>query len=172
MNLSKAQKLALTGLLTALQIVLARILGIRTPVVTISLSFIPLVLMALMVGVLPTIFSAAAADLIGAMLFPIGAYFPGFTLSAGLTGLIYGLLLYQKPKRFWRVTLACVLNNTLVTVAMGTYWLYIITGKGYLVLLPSKLMQAGIMLPLQVLFIWFVIYPLLPRLGKTFFPSK
>ena len=29
-------------------------------------------------------------DLIGALLFPVGAYFPGFTLSSFLDGAIYG----------------------------------------------------------------------------------
>lgn len=172
MNLTKVQKIALTGLLTALQIVLARMLGVRTPVMTISFSFVPLVLMAVLIGVLPTMLSAAAADFIGAILFPIGAYFPGFTLSAALTGLVFGMLLYKKPRKFWRVSLAALIHNGIISLLLGTYWLYIITGKGYLALLPSRLVQLAIMLPLQILCIWFVIYPVLPRLGKNFFSAQ
>ncbi len=39
------------------------------------------------------------ADLIGATLFPAGPFFAGFTLSAFLTGLIYGLILYKREKK-------------------------------------------------------------------------
>ena len=34
-------------------------------------------------------------DFLGAILFPIGAYFPGFTLNCALTGVVMGLLLYK-----------------------------------------------------------------------------
>ncbi len=36
------------------------------------------------------------ADFIGAILFPIGAYFPGFTLTCVITGAVYGLFFAQE----------------------------------------------------------------------------
>ena len=36
----------------------------------------------------------AIGDILGMMIFPSGSYFPGFTLTAFLTGVIYGVVLY------------------------------------------------------------------------------
>ena len=36
--------------------------------------------------------------LVGALLFPTGAFFPGFTLTAACTGLLYGLCLYRRDR--------------------------------------------------------------------------
>ena len=41
---------------------------------------------------------AGLADLIGALLFPFGSFFIGYTISALLTGLVYGLFLYNKDE--------------------------------------------------------------------------
>ena len=98
---TKTQKIAIIGLLTALQIVLTRFLGITTPVVSFNFSFVPLVINAVLFGPISASVSSAAADIIGSVLFPqgLGIYFPGYTLSAALNGLIYGFILYSKPKR-------------------------------------------------------------------------
>ena len=46
---------------------------------------------------------AAAADLLGSAVGTSGlSFFPGFTLTAALRGLTYGLLLYRKPVTFPR----------------------------------------------------------------------
>lgn len=39
------------------------------------------------------------ADLIGATLFPSGAYFVGYTITTAVAALIYGLLLYRPTPR-------------------------------------------------------------------------
>jgi hypothetical protein len=40
----------------------------------------------------------------GAILFPIGPYFPGFTLSAVLTGVVFGVFLFHRENK-WRTSL-------------------------------------------------------------------
>ena len=86
----------LMGLLISMEIILTRFFSVQTPILRIGFGFIPVVLASIMFGPVLGGITAAFSDILGMMLFPQGVYFPGFTLSAFLAGLIYGLLLYKK----------------------------------------------------------------------------
>ena len=88
--------LTLTALLAALEFVLSRFLSISAWNTKIGFAFVPVALAALLLGPLNAGIVAALADFLGALLFPVGPYFPGFTLTAFLMGLCYGLFLYKK----------------------------------------------------------------------------
>ncbi|MGN1443842.1 MAG: folate family ECF transporter S component [Acutalibacteraceae bacterium] len=84
------------ALLIALQVVLSRFLSFQTWNLKIGFSFVPVVLAARLFGPVASMLVYGIGDVIGTFLFPVGAYFPGFTVSAVLSGLIYGLFLYKK----------------------------------------------------------------------------
>lgn len=170
MKENSTQKLVYLSLLTALQIVLKRFVSISTPIVRISFSFLPLVLVAVLFGVLPTLISAAISDVAGAFLIS-GSYFPGFTLSALLTGLTYSLLLYEKPRSAWRVGLAVFITGIPISLFLNTFWLQVITGNGMWALLPSRIMQNVVMMPVKFFVIWVVVYRLVPLAKKNFLPK-
>ena len=95
--MSKLKKIILSGIFLALLIVLNRFVSIKTPLLVISFSYVPIMVSAILLGPKYSTIIAALGDFIGAILFPFGTYFPGFTFSAALTGLIYGVFLYKKP---------------------------------------------------------------------------
>lgn len=84
------------ALLIALQVVLSRFLSFQAWNLKIGFSFVPVVLAARLFGPVEAMLVYGIGDVVGTLLFPIGAYFPGFTFSAVLSGLIYGLFLYKK----------------------------------------------------------------------------
>ena len=94
--MSKVQKILFTALFIASTVVLRRILSIQTPIITIGFSFVPIMLSAIILDWRHTVFISTISDIIGALLFPSGSFFFGFTISAFLTGLIYGLILNRK----------------------------------------------------------------------------
>ena len=100
------------------------------------------------------------ADFIGAVLFPAGAYFPGFTLTNALTGVAYGVGLYRqewKGGRSWlRITVMILFVNLVLNLCLNTYWLSIIWGEGYLGLLPARLGRYVIQAPIYILVIGFM----------------
>ncbi|GER67722.1 folate ECF transporter [Weizmannia acidilactici] len=146
------KKIVLAGLFIALEVISTRFLSIQTPVLRIGFTFIPTALSACILGPLFAGITAGLADVIGMMLFPAeGAYFPGFTLSAFLAGAIYGLFFYKKPVRFWRVCLAVLIITIFVNLGLDTLWLWMLTGKGILGLLPARMMKSAIMFPIQVI---------------------
>ena len=92
------RRLCCLALLTAVEIVLNRFCSINTSALKIGFSFVPIVVAASVFGPLGGAVSSGLADLIGAILFPIGTYHPGFTVCAALMGFTYGIFLCTPNK--------------------------------------------------------------------------
>ena len=114
------RQLTVSALLIALDVVFTRVLAINTPLMKIGLGFTAVAVSAMLYGPLWAALTAGLGDLIGALLFPTGAYFPGFTLTAALTGLIFGLFLYRREGKWLRAFLAALTNSFFVTLALNT----------------------------------------------------
>ena len=84
---------------------------------------------------------------------PKAAFFPGFTLTAFLTGVIFGLVLYKKPVTWKRTFVAALLVNVICSLCLDTVWLSMMYGDSFLVLLPARLLKAVIMIPLETVII-------------------
>ena len=136
--------LAVMSILVALEVIIARFGTIRpTESIKISLDFIPIVAAAILYGPVPAVIISILADVLGAFLFPVGPYFPGFTLTAAMTGLLYGLLLH-KSQRMPRVVIAVLLQQVVLSLGLNTLWLHILYGLPYLPTLTARLVQAAI----------------------------
>ena len=169
--MSKLKKVILAALLLSTTVVLSRFLSIKTPIIVISFSYLPIMLSAILLGPFYSTLIAALSDLIGALLFPFGAYFFGYTLSSAFAGLIYGLLLYKGKKEFSnknfiiRLIVSTLLVIVVCNTLLNTLWIYITTKKALVAILPTRLLKQLIMLPIQVVSVFFVdlglkkIYP-------------
>lgn len=161
--MSKNKKIILSALLLALLIILSRFLSIKTPIVTISFSFVPTMLCAIWLGPKWTVLINVLGDLIGATLFPFGSFFIGYTITTAVAALIYGLLLYKKEEDTYtekqfiiRVILASILVTVIANVGLNTLWLTITTGKAFMVLIASRIVKELIMIPVKVITIIFL----------------
>lgn len=161
--MSKLKKVILSGVLLALLIVLNRFLSIKTPLLVISFSFVPIMMAAIWLGPKYSTLIAALGDFIGAILFPFGTYFPGFTVSAGITGLIYGIFLYKKPgkeinnKKFiLKLLISNLIVLGIVEIFIVSIWLNVLYGKAYLVVISSRVLAQVIMFPIRVITIFFL----------------
>lgn len=144
------------GLFVAMEVVLTRFVAIQTPIVRIGFGFIPIALAAIMFGPMVGGITATLSDLIGAFLFPKGPFFPGFTLSALLGGVIYGLFLYRKQVTVVRVGAAVLTIKLFIDLGLNTLWLNILYKKAIFAILPTRLVTSGIMFPIQTLLIFLV----------------
>jgi len=144
-------------MLIACQVITGRYLTISTLFVKISFTFLPIAISAILYGPVWAGIGAAIGDIIIAMLLPYG-YFPGFTVSAFLTGAFYGLFLHRKSANILRITCCILVINISVSIFLQTYWLYSLTGQGYLVVLPMRIIQNVIMTPIQILGIRLIAY--------------
>ena len=158
--MSKLKKLILSAMCLALLIILSRFVSIKTEILVISFSFIPTMMGAIWLGPKYSTLISALGDLIGALLFPFGSYFPGFTLSAALSGLIYGLFLYNKgnaltnKKLIIRLIISSIISLVVVSIFITSIWIHMLYGKAYGVVLASRVATELIMIPIQVVVIY------------------
>jgi ECF transporter S component (folate family) len=148
------KKIIYLSLFIAMEVIFTRFLSIQTPIVRIGFGFLPIAIAAMMFGPIYGGIMAGVADVLGMMLFPSGgAFFPGFTISACLSGVIYGVLLYQKPKTWIRITMAVVTLTIIITLGLNSIWLAMLTGQGIWAILPTRILKAIIMIPIQIIVI-------------------
>lgn len=140
-RISTTHRMVLIAMLIAAQIVLTRFLSLSLWNLRIGFAFVPIVLAAMLLGAVPAAVTAGIADVIGATLFPSGPFFPGFTLTAVVTGFLYGLFLHKKQTTP-RIVGAVVSTELLCSILMNTVWLSMLYSTPYIALLPTRLPQA------------------------------
>lgn len=150
-SLGKPRTLVYGAMLIALNIVLTRFLAIQTQFLRISFSFLPIAIFAMLAGPVPGAIAAAIADILGALLFPSGPFFFGFTLSALIYGLIYGISFYKKEMSLKRITIAVLIVSLLVDAYINTHWLAILWETQFELIFITRLVKALIMAPVQIL---------------------
>ena len=159
------------AVLVALEVILSRFLSIPTQFMKIGFAFVPLAVCGMLFGPWWAALCGGLADFLGAILFPIGPYFPGFTLSNALVGMMFGYCLYQKFSGWKHIAKAAVVNNVVISLLISTYWLHLLYGSPYLGLLPTRLGQSGVMIVLEFVVIRLIQKPMgtyarLMRLSK------
>ncbi|MGI5997960.1 MAG: folate family ECF transporter S component [Lutispora sp.] len=154
--------LAVGGLLAGMSIILTRFFGIYLAGGAVRLSFgeIPILLSGIMLGPAIGGLTGAIADLAGMMMFGGGGgpYFPGFTISAMLVGLIPGLI-FNKDKSYslWKIAVTVLITSLLVSLGLSTLWLTILLKKGFWVLLPARIISKSIMAPIEVAVLYLIL---------------
>lgn len=151
------KKIVIIGMLIACQVITGRFLTISTLYVKIGFTFLPIVISAILYGPVWAGIGAAIGDIVTAMLLPYG-YFPGFTVSAFITGNIYGFFFYRKSANIWKIACCVLVTNIAISIFLQTYWFYLLTGQGYLVVLPTRIIQNVIMTPVQILCIRLIAF--------------
>ncbi|MGI6014640.1 MAG: folate family ECF transporter S component [Oscillospiraceae bacterium] len=151
------------AILIALEIVLSRFCSINTAWCKIGFGFLPIALCAMLFGPIWGGIAAAAADFLGATLFPIGPYFVGFTISAFFRGMVFGLFFYKKEKLrlFPDIFIPTLINCIVIGLLVDTYWVALLyTSKSYGGWFLYRLLQYAIMVPEYLL-----LLPLLSHLA-------
>ena len=157
--------LTLMSLLTAVEIVLSRFLSISAWNTKIGFAFIPVVIAAVLLGPVQAGIVAALADFLGAILFPIGTYFPGFTVTAFFMGLVYGLFLHKR-QTILRIVMAVAVHQMLLSLLLNTLWISVLYGTQYWPLLLTRLPQCMILTAVQLIVIPLILKGL-PYLRKA-----
>lgn len=145
---TKLFKLVLTALLIALNLVLERLVpSYKIWNQDLSFGFVAVAFAAAFLG---TPYAAAVAgigDLIGSLLFPFGAYFPGFTLTNCVYGIILGEFLYKNATWF-KIIICIILNKLVCSLLLNTIWISLMYRGGidaYFAVLVTRFPQAIIM---------------------------
>lgn len=156
------KKIVYAGLFISISIILTRMLAFY-PIPTIRISFgdIPIMLSGIVLGPFMGAVTGALSDLIGTIMFPppTGAtYFPGFTLSKILVGLIPALLYRNlKGSGFVKVAVSVIATEIICSLSLDTLWLSMMYNKGMLILLPTRIISRSIIMVAEIILIQVIL---------------
>lgn len=158
--MSKMKKMIVASMLLAIFILLNRFFSIKTEILVISFSFVPMMMSAIWLGPKYSTAIALLGDLLGALLFPFGPYFPGFTLSSALSGFVYGIFLYydgskmSRKKFLLNLIISSLIHLGFVNIFITSLWIHLLYGKAYLAIMASRIVTQIVMFPIHVITIY------------------
>ncbi len=164
-----ARRLAILGMLTALSVVLNRFASIHTAGWIIGFAFVPVAFAAMLYGPAAGAAVGGLADLIGALLFPFGPYFVGFTVTAALKGAVYGWFLHRDTVEYFPHFLPVVgINCVLIGLFVDTLWVSILyESRTYWGWFVYRLPEYAMLVPVNLIFLPLLV-PLRDALKKSF----
>lgn len=171
-ELRRPRTLAVTALLIALNIVMD-LMGLKiylTPEMRVSVGFVCNASAGMLYGPVVGMMTGFCTDVLGFLLSPNNnaGYFPGYTLTAIVGGLIYGLILYKGKPTLPRCIAAKLSVNLLCNICLNGLWSVIVYQKGFWVLLPGRLYKNLILLPFEVALLWLVANVVLRQFRRVF----
>ena len=156
-ELKKLKTLVITALLIAIGIILGQFSIQLTETTKIGISFIATQMTANLFGPVVGGIMGGVADILKFIIKPTGPFLVGYTISAILGPMIYGVMLYKKPISFWRILLSKVVVAILINLLLGTFWSYHYFGAAFWAAIPAKLIQQVIQVPVQSIIYYFVM---------------
>lgn len=156
-ELKKPRSLAVAAMLAALNLVLNQFTIPMSQYLEIGFDFLTVAATGYLCGPWVAGLSGFATDILGYLLRPNGPYFPGFTLSAVLLGIVYGLWYYGHPVKLGRV-IGCKLTVTLLfNFLLTPLWLHVMYGQAFVVLSSIRIIKNVIKFPIDVALVLLVL---------------
>lgn len=168
-QLKNVRMLTLAGIITAASIVLESfpiyLLGTS---LKIYFSFLVISLGCYVYGPAVGILVGFANDTLGFLISSFGEpYFPGYLITAMLSGLIYGTLLYRQRITVLRLVVVRLIINYGSNVLLGSVWKAMLYGNGYYYYFTTGLIKNTTMLPIEVLLMVLMFQLALPALARS-----
>ena len=155
------ETITVTAMLVALQIVLGNLLQVPLLGKQYNFGFLPIALAGALMGPVPAMIVGGLGDLLGAHLFPAGAYFPGFTLTNILVGLICGLILKGRKPSWLRCIAAVTLSLAGCNLPLNSLWLNLLAyvpGRGYWAWLTVRAPNYLVEVPINVMLCYLMLH--------------
>ena len=141
--------LATCALMMAVNIILGYFSIRLSAYLRIGFGFVTQPIVAMLFGPLTACMTAILQDTVSMILNPTGAYLPAYTLAVGISGMLYGMVLYQKPITFWRVFCAKLLVILVGNILLNSIALAPTAGSGFIGILPARILKNLLLLPVQ-----------------------
>lgn len=194
-ELKSTRNLVVCAMMAALSIVLMSTTSFYiTPNIKIGVSGLPNRLVDFMFGPVVGAIFGGIMDVLKFLIKPDGGFFFGYTLTAIISGFIYGLFYYKlkikKPLKTdvtgidlvieWclaniqsilLIFIANVLIKVLCNIGLNTLWSSMLTGKAFLAILPARIIKNLIQIPVDTVF-HFVLIKLFCQLKRYILPNN
>lgn len=148
-QITNVQVLASTGMLSAIAIVLGFLKIPVTQLIELRFQSLPIAAAGYLFGPVCAGIVGMIADVGGYLVKPTGPFFPGFTLSSILCGVIFGCVLYGKKPTIRRILAAEILYTVLCGILLNSLWLSILYGRGFIAAMSARLVKEIVMIPIN-----------------------
>lgn len=156
-ELKSVRNLVLASLLITINLLLDLFTIQLLPTIHISFEFLASATIGMFFGPVVGGMCGGLSDIINYILYPKGTYFPGFTISAIVSGLIYGAMLYKKEITLKRCLVTVTLIISIVGIVLNTYWLSILYKNAFLALFVPRVVKNLIMIPINTGLMYIVL---------------
>ena len=160
------------GIMGSLSVILSFVATIKIgPYIRVGFSGIPNQIVSYLFGPgLGAIFGGAM-DIIKWFVNGDGDFFIGYTITAVLAAIIYGLFTYKKPVSIVRIVIAQLLVKVFCNLCLNTIWTSILYGKSIAVILPGRILSNAIMLPIDSAIMYSILL-VVSQVIKPFFDNQ
>ncbi|HAL32075.1 MAG TPA: hypothetical protein DCP46_03855 [Lachnospiraceae bacterium] len=149
-------RLTVSAMLLALSVILGFFKIPLTQTSEIRLQFLPVAIEGALFGPLYGGILGGLSDILCFIVRPTGAFFPGFTVSAILQGVIYGVVL-RRSQTVPRIIAAQTIDCILVSLILNPIWLMLLYGNAFIPIFVGRLPKVLIMFPINVILLSLVI---------------
>lgn len=154
------------ALITAIRIALK---SVRIPIMEnlyITAGFLPNALGSMIYGPVLAILGGLVSDTLGALLFPIGPFFPPFALVEISGSLLFALFLYRAPITIWRVAGSKLSVNIVCNILLTPLILAMMQGKAAVLTSLPRIAKNVLLFPLEAVLLTLLIDAMLPALKQ------
>jgi len=156
-ELKSVRNLAIASFLITIKLIVDLFTIQLNQALHLSFEFLPFASLSMLFGPVVGAMSGGVSDIINYIMNPKGAFFPGFTISEMVSGIIYGIAFYKKEISVKRCIVAQIAVVVIVDILMNTFWLSLLYGKGFFVSLPIRVVKNLVMLPINTAMMYFIL---------------
>ena len=154
------RSLTVAAMLLAVSVILSFLKIPVTNLIEIRFNSLPIAISGYLFGPVMGGIVGMLADILGYIVKPTGPFFPGFTISSAVTGVIYGCLLWKKDITLIRLALAEALQTIIVSMYLNSLFLSILYGNGFMVVLSARIVKSLVMYPVNLMLLFSIMKPL------------
>ncbi|MBQ7889376.1 MAG: folate family ECF transporter S component [Erysipelotrichaceae bacterium] len=158
--------LCLCSIFVSLQIITASAFIPVSENLRIYFSFFFTALFSCIGGPVMALICGFAADIINFILFPSGAFFFGYTLSAMLGAFIFALFLWDTKITILKLALSRIIITLFVNILLGSVWTSMLYSKGFIYYVIKSAVKNLALLPIEIILIVLMFKVILPFLYR------
>lgn len=160
-KLSNVKVLTVCAMTLAMAVILGFLKIPVTPLIEIRFGSIPLAISASSFGPAIGAVLGAASDILGFIAKPTGTFFPGFTISAACSGLLFGLILYSQKGKVTpvRIIIAEIVHTVVIGIFFNSFNLSLLMHKGFGVVVAQRLVKEIVMCPINCIIMIAILIP-------------
>ena len=147
------------GLLSAIPIVLGFFQIPLTQIIEIRFMVLPVAAAGWLFGPVVGGLVGIVADVGGYLIKPTGPFFPGFTITSMLSGVIFGCVLYRRRPTLLRIFTAQVIYTLVCGLLLTSIWLSMLYGNGFIPVLTARILKELVLIPVNTIMLAALMEP-------------